>query len=190
MFPRTIHRDLNIQMQINGNRVLPNILFSDIQEISTKSITLKPQHEYTIEVSINGQTSTAEFYDLSLDDRNCRFENEVMENSSFKTYSQSNCRYECHVSMVFKICKCIPWDFISHHSSPECDVFGRTCFFHAMEKIKHDATDFCQHCIEDCNKLTYHAKVTQSKSLSLSDVGNTGLMCTEEHYICTGKSER
>ena len=62
-------------------------------------------------------------------------ENEVFDDSIFKTYTAKNCKYECHVKLAEKMCKCIPWDYLHNKKSVECDIFGRTCFYNAMENL-------------------------------------------------------
>ena len=93
MMPRTNHLNYAIQMQINDNHDLPQILFSQDQDLNTRSLNLKPGHVYEIEVSADGQVSTSGFKKLSLEVRNCRLEDEVEKGSQFKLYSQQNCRY-------------------------------------------------------------------------------------------------
>ena len=188
MLHRTNHHDFNIQMQINGNKAIPLILFHDIQDFSMRSLSLSPGYEHTIELSLNGQNSTETFQNLPLADRKCRFENEVLEGSAFKVYSQDSCKYECQVSEVFRECQCMPWDFIHGNiTGPECDIFGRTCFFHGMEKLSHDANIYCPHCIDDCNRMNYRTKIVESKVLSLSSAG-LGNFCTKNgDYMCTNK---
>ena len=88
MMPRTNHFNYAIQMQINDNHDLPQILFSQDQDLNTRSLNLKPGHVYEIEVSADGQVSTSGFKKLSLEVRNCRLEDEVEKGSLFKLYSQ------------------------------------------------------------------------------------------------------
>ena len=80
--------------------------------------------------------STHGFRGLNVEQRKCHLKNEVDKNSIFKIYTKNNCIYECHVKLVKDICKCIPWDFMHKHiQMPECDVFGRTCFFKSMKNL-------------------------------------------------------
>ena len=190
MMPRTNHEDFNVQMQISYNKDLPEILHSDIQNVDTHSFALKPGYEYVVEVTIEGRMSTNAFHDLSLKDRGCKFAHEVHEDSIFKIYSQSNCRYECHVMKAYESCQCLPWDFLMNNvTAPECDTFGRTCFYRTIERIKHDPNTHCPHCIEECDKLIYKTKIIQKDSLQLSSVG-LSLYCTKGRYMCTQPSDK
>ena len=57
-------------------------------------------------------------------------------------------------------CKCTPWDFESTGKmSPECDIFGRTCFFNAMEKLSQSPIDKCSHCIKECDYMKYYNQI-------------------------------
>ena len=80
-------------MQVNGNNDFPQILYYQDQDLDTRSMQLKPGYIYEIEVSASGQVSTPGFKELSREVRRCRLENEVDQDSIFKSYSQSNCRY-------------------------------------------------------------------------------------------------
>ena len=150
---------------------------------------MKPGYEYSIEVTITGQTPTEGFHSLSLQQRNCRFDHETHENSLFKIYSQANCEYECYVKKSFDFCGCIPWDFIKvDESAPECDIFGRTCFFHAIEKLKHDQSVYCPHCIEECHHISFRTRITKSTPLALKKVGLLNEECNDQMYFCTSQS--
>ena len=183
MVPRS-GNDFSIQMQINQDKDLAQILQNDVQELSTGSITLKPGPEYVIEVDAKGQTATKAFRDLSIEERKCKLEHEVDVDSIFRLYSLSNCKYECHVLKAYEICGCRPWDFMHmNNSAPECDSFGRTCFYRAMKTIKHNSTKSCPQCIDECDKFTFHSKVTESHLIQMSNVGNL-MFCDQKRYLC------
>ena len=80
-----------------------------------------------------GQRSTKNFKSLSENDRKCKLDDELDENSMFKIYTKANCMYECEIDMAYKACQCIPWDFFhlminQSDGVAKCDAFGRTCF--------------------------------------------------------------
>ena len=138
MFPRTSHRNFDIQMQIQERKNFPSILFGSNQEKDKKSITLTPGHEYIIELDSHGQMSTDDFKTMSLEQRHCRLDKEVLEYSTHPIYTSENCKYDCFVKMAFDTCKCIPWDFVNKiEGATECDIFGRTCFFNMIETLTH-----------------------------------------------------
>lgn len=183
MIPRSNHKDFNLQFQVNQDKELAQIFHKSLQEENMKSLSLKPGFEYTLKISVTGQISTQEFQDLSLNHRKCRLSHEIFEGSIFKIYSQSNCQYECHVLKAYESCSCIPWDFLHYiNEAPECDVFGRTCFFRSLENNKHDPFDHCSHCIEECDQVSFAASISDMKSLTLK-LTNYGGYCN--HLICT-----
>ena len=95
--------------------------------------------------------SSEGFKKFEVKDRNCHLENEVDIFSVFKVYTKNNCKYECYVENAKDTCKCIPWDFIHYRQQfkipdTECDVFGRACFFNAMEDLtKSPDDDLCRY---------------------------------------------
>ena len=81
------------------------------------SITLKANQEYYFDVTPSGQLTSDSFKSLNINQRDCHLDNEVPEQSIFKIYTQSNCKYECHVKMALESCQCIPWDFIFNNDT-------------------------------------------------------------------------
>ena len=180
--PRTKYQDSNIQLQINQIKDVPQILHGNKQDNDLKSISLKPGFEYVIELTPVGQVSASDFQDLSLQQRECRLSHEIMPNSIFKVYTKRNCEYECRTRMALEKCHCMPWDFLHFgNNAPECDLFGRTCFFHMIENMtNHDTKTFCPDCIEECDKIEYKRSIISSKSLELKKKGYNH--CND--YLC------
>ena len=107
-------------------------------------LKLKKGYEYHIDVTPTGQISSESFKSLNQDQRDCLLQDEGLDNSIFKIYKESNCKYECHVMQAKKVCQCQPWEFFaSGERLPECDVFGRTCFHQMMEHLSQ-SPDQCQ----------------------------------------------
>ena len=50
MMPRTSHREVGLQMQIQDGNSLPNVLYGGNQEQSMMSMSLEPGYEYLIEL--------------------------------------------------------------------------------------------------------------------------------------------
>ena len=165
--PRTGHLEFGVQMQIHQDKDYARILHSSNLQKTLKSIPLTPGYEYTIELWPQGQLSTPGFQSLSIQQRNCRLDSEVLDGSSYKSYSRHNCIYDCHVARAAKICKCIPWDFTSMINASECDIFGRTCFFNTMESMTHDSEDFCPQCLDECDWMKYPFGSIRSSSIKL-----------------------
>ena len=188
MIPRTSHRDFNVQMQIHEGKSLPQILYGVVQDKDQRSMSLKPGYEYVIEMYPYGQISTNDFKDMSMEKRGCRLPHETIEGATHPIYTKDNCLYDCHVQQAYKMCRCVPWDFVNKfEESMECDVFGRTCFFNVMENVTHSLDESCSHCMEECDWIKFRRKVIDSESISLvkdersADVYG-GTYCNK--YIC------
>ena len=180
---RTSHPDFNVQFQLNQNKDFAQILHGNDQDQNTYSLSLAPGYEHEIEIVVKGQTTTPAFEDLTLEQRNCRLDHEVEDQSDQKVFSYGKCKYECHIKRAIDSCHCIPWDFITtQNDASECDVFGRTCFFHAMENVTHDPEDVCAECDHECKKLTFEPKLVKSTSLEIPQNG----FCNK--YLCVLKS--
>ena len=133
-----------VQFQLHQSKEIA-LEESGLRKSPFASLTLKAGHEYHIEILPHGEISTTAFKKLSFMQRKCHLENEVFEDSIFKTYTAKNCKYECHVKVAGEICSCIPWDFIHNTNKEECDVFGRTCFHNAINNVTKLNTDCCRH---------------------------------------------
>ena len=130
----------------------------------TEAIYLRLGNEYHIDVTPVGSRSSDNLKALDAEDRNCLLENEISQESIFKRYTESNCKYECHVTIAKQNCGCVPWDFMAKatHLGDECDVFGRTCFFKEIKEIALNPEDVCPHCKEACDKTEFVKKVVKS----------------------------
>ena len=160
-----------MQLQIHQNKEFAQILYTKRQDEKLKSITLKPGYEYKIEITPDGQRSTPDFNDLPSKSRNCKLDNELENDSIFKRYTKANCMYECEISKAYEDCSCIPWDFFhskKNEGAKECDVFGRTCFQNAMNRVTKDE-DACNHCIGECNWMNFNLRILSEKSLALEN---------------------
>ena len=156
-----------IQFQLHQSKELGSILASDND--FTTSFTLTAGNEYYIRVAPTGQISTDGFRNLDIQQRNCLLDQEISKKSIFKKYSINNCIYECHVELSKDQCQCIPWDFIDTDSNiqDECDVFGRKCFFNAMENLTRQFhTNHCDHCIKECDFVKFNKEITKEESLT------------------------
>ena len=67
MMPRTSHKIIDLQMQIQEGKGFPSILFGSNQEKIMKSLSLQPGYEYVIELDPYGQLSTEDFKSMPLD---------------------------------------------------------------------------------------------------------------------------
>ena len=168
MMPRTSDNEIGLQMQIEGGKGFPNVLYGGNQEEVMKSISLQPGYEYLIELEPFGQLSTDDFKAMSLNNRQCHLDHEIFENSTHPIYTKANCRFDCHVDIAYRTCKCVPWDFVNKlQNAVECDIFGRTCFFNMIETLSHSSDQNCTYCVEECDKINYRKRVTNRIKLDL-----------------------
>ena len=180
--PQTRHRKVGLQMQIQGGKAFPNILYGGNQEQSLKSMSLEPGFEYIIELDPYGQLSSNDFKSMALDKRQCQLDNEIFDNSTHQIYTKANCIFDCHVNMAFETCKCVPWDFVNKiESTEECDIFGRTCFFNMIESLAHGSDQSCSHCIDECDSIKYRRRIIKEIKLDLLRKGYE-TYCNK--YIC------
>ena len=161
-FPITSPATNKLELQLHESGELANFLHNEL-----KPITLEFGYEYFIDVTPSMKISTDEFKLLDIKRRNCILENENNNKSSiFRNYHRSNCRYECYVQSATKQCHCIPWEFILNQTqADECDVFGRTCFYEAMETSK----TACAHCWDDCDFLRFKKQISTKRALMMKE---------------------
>ena len=178
-------------MQIQERKGFPKILYGLNQDMDQRSISLRPGHEYKIELYPYGQVTTEDFKILSQDKRGCRLKHETLPNATHPIYTRDNCIYDCLVLEAFETCKCVPWDFANTiEGSKECDIFGRTCFFNMIERLTHTKVESCSHCISECDWVRYRRKVGQPRSLAMTrnmtERINEGfeLNFACNHYVC------
>ena len=186
--PRTSHRVVDLQLQVQEDKGFPSILYGSNQEEDMKSISLKPGFEYIIDLDPYGQISSEDFKAMSLEKLQCRLSHEVFGNSTHPIYMLDNCKFDCHVKLAFESCKCIPWDFVHKANySAECDIFGRTCFFNKIEMLTHDSDDSCAYCDSECDWIRY--KKHRSKGISLAlKINEYSEYCNE--YVCIDPTVR
>ena len=140
-------KSMNIQLQLHQDNEFAQMLPKNNFDETTIPLSLEHNHEYFIKVTPTGKTSTIGLRNMAKENRHCRYADETLAKSHFKTYTEKNCRYECHVQIAKVQCQCIPWDFLAADYSQECDVFGRTCFYKAMENLTQYHKDPCSMCI-------------------------------------------
>ena len=189
MMPRTSHHDFNVQMQIHGPNDFPQILYGIDQDKDLQSISLKPGHEYNIELHPYGQMSTGSFMDMSIEKRQCRLMHETFGDATHPIYTKANCLYDCYVKQAYQTCHCIPWDFVNKVSeAEECDIFGRTCFFNRFENLTHTGDRNCLHCQDECDWIKYRRRTIKTESIELTKEIGESDFCN--NYICVNPETR
>ena len=49
------------------------------------------------------------------------------------------------------------------HQDPECDIFGRACFYNAMKNLTQSPFDSCTQCIDECDYIQYNKEIVSMK---------------------------
>ena len=181
----------NVQFKIHQSNEFAN-LYQDTNTMfrSNHTLILNAGYEYSIDIEPQVVQTTDSFKKMSFSQRKCKLQSETEDNSIFKFYTMKNCQYECNIKMAEQICHCIPWDFIHNlQEAQECDLFGRTCFYNAMEKItKSNDQNHCQKCIKECDYATYQAEVTRQIKIPVDNIAGPYNMgygkCTGQKAFC------
>ena len=158
-------------MQVQEGKDFPNILYGSNQEKDKRSITLKPGHEYAIELEPYGQTSSDDFKAMSFEKRKCKLAIETNMKSTHPTYTYDNCKFDCYVKLAYKTCRCVGWDFVNKiDGAKECDLFGRTCFSNMIESLTHSSDQHCKHCVDECDYVKYRRRIINEIPLNQEKV--------------------
>ena len=167
-------RRQEVKFKLHPSNEIAN-LFQDNSLVRSTPLTLEAGFEYFLDVTPHVVATTDAFKEMDTKQRKCKLQNEIYEKSIFRVYKMENCKYECKVKQAESICKCIPWDFMHNiqavSSQEECDLFGRTCFYNAIENLTKSYHDFCNHCIKECDVESYDVKMTRKESLLKMDWG-------------------
>ena len=127
---------------------------------------LQPGHEHYLALSTL-ITSAHHIKSLLPESRNCYFSNEKSL-EFYKTYSFSNCLFECSINKFKSELGCIPWYLPKTDHSPVCNPWEG---FEFMQRIKTiSRVGGCMDCMPDCEEIktsvtTTAAKIRYSMSL-------------------------
>ena len=166
-------------MQIHDAGDFGNLITEPSFTKDTESITLKGGQEYYIDVTPIGRISSEALKSVDINDRNCLNENEnPIEGSIFKKYTEKNCKFECRTNLAEETCGCIPWDFKTFQgNTKECDVFGRSCFYAEMKSLIVSPTNLCPQCKVGCDDISFKKSI--EKDINLSE----NLIATGSNYL-------
>ena len=186
---RDMKKEGEVRLKFHQANQIPDLLENNRLQnyFSTPSLTLKNGYEYEIKVIPKVIETTSAFKKMNLDQRKCKLSHEVEENSIFKIYTQQNCKYECYIKKAESFCNCIPWDFMHQNAmAKECDIFGRTCFYNAMENISK-SRNVCDDCVKECDYITYDGVVIRETKSNLFEIKRSfrrSKYCEGEKFFC------
>ncbi len=146
---------------------------SEVFQIRSIAKLARPGYKLEIEVSPVEVVSTPQLKGVSINKRDCRFQDEgngFME--ILEDYSQSGCLFECVLKKAREFCRCTMWNMpvpAMESNWTICDTFGNSCFDEIMDQPHID--DDCN-CPKDCNLVKF---AVASKEMAL----DPELQCTQ-----------
>ena len=188
---RTTDYDQDFLLKFHQSNEIPHFSEEGELRLASTSLKLKSGMEYFVDIIPHVTKTTKAFKKMDIHNRDCKLQHEVEKNSIFKVYTQENCKYECKIKKAEAMCKCIPWDFTHKNGiTPECDIFGRTCFYNAMDYLAKSQS-LCNHCMKECDYTIYETILTNGKSLLMGSTFGTRLFDTtkfgiDEPTVCVG----
>ena len=121
---------------------------------------LDPGHEYFLALSTQ-VISTSDIKTLSPGSRNCYFADEK-DLEFYKTYSFSNCQFECSINQMKSELGCSPWFLPSSDHSPVCDPHTGIEFMNGLRRSSRQKGD-CMDCLPDCEEVKTSVTTTAAK---------------------------
>ena len=138
----------------------------------SRSVKLEPGREHFIDLSASIVSSTEEIREITAEARNCLYTDES-DLDFYESYTYTNCKFECRLKEAEEKIKCTPWYipkvskaqvskeiYLSQgKNSTTCDPWTSREFLKELRQT-NDAP--CDHCLSDCNHVTYFSKVTSA----------------------------
>jgi len=122
-------------------------------DVTHDSFEIVPGYQHTFRIIPSQLMTTPAFDKLSVNDRGCRLKNENNNSSLFKSYSKTNCEFECIMKAASNACKCLPWAMPRMQSKLKtCDMIGNSCFRNVFHQSKLYRS--CN-CMPDCQTTTF-----------------------------------
>ena len=118
---------------------------------------IKPGYETTFNIEPIEVIGTDALHNIKEEARNCKFYDEIEDDSMFKAYSQISCEYECKVKYAREKCQCTPWNFptLPSQATPIiCDLYGNSCF-HSELNEAHVIQTCAKKCPSDCANVRF-----------------------------------
>ena len=115
--------------------------------------------------------------------RSCWYKNEISNLTIFKSFSQSNCYFECFYNKAKEFVKnkynttqgCVPWYFPTAEYLPLfCNPWEAADF---LDKMLKGSTKNCLYCLPECSETIYKTHVTTVPLINcyLDVLGNSPL---------------
>jgi hypothetical protein len=141
---------------------------------------IKPGYETTFNIEPIEVIGTNALHDIKQEARKCKFDDEIEDDSMFKSYSQSSCEYECKIKYAREKCLCTPWNFptLPFQATPIiCDLYGNSCFHSEMNEA-HVIQKCAKMCPPDCANVRFsinEQEIVLDHNLYCEDSGQDGM---------------
>ena len=136
--PSTFYLDINTQ--------------DEYFQPKSSSIPIMSGYKTTISVEPMEIVGSEDLRSVEVEKRKCRFFDELGDMVLFKRYSQSACKFEKNMKMIYTYCKCVPW-YIPTTMSKDytiCDVYGMLCVEKMRKKLPSN-----EECLPLCNQVQF-----------------------------------
>jgi hypothetical protein len=120
-------------------------------------MTLTTGHHNIIALTASRVDADDSMRQLEKTERNCIFNDESSFLRLFKSYTYTNCLFECSLIKAEEKYKCIPWYFpIYYEPTKICNPWEAQKFFEDMNNIKGEN---CPMCLPECNNTIYETSI-------------------------------
>ena len=109
--------------------------------------------------------------------RRCRFSDELAPGmTTFKTYTEKSCLFECALKRSADSFSCVPWEFNTlFGKSPICLGGQSQGFYLNLSQWEHDSA--CSDgCLPDCEEIWYNAHADGIRLMAVDE-------CSKADYI-------
>ncbi len=152
---------------------------SDFFSNLANGFILNPGFRTMVTITPTMHVTTDDFRELSIEERKCRYTNELPDNwSLFKNYTQKSCQFLCMIECLNEHGDCVPWDHIPYSENVTiCDGLNAHKF--ATEAMRYNPyTDEKCQCLPDCESVTFSSEVS---TVSLDE----DILCTMASHVET-----
>ncbi|XP_023344136.1 mucin-5AC [Eurytemora carolleeae] len=132
----------------------------EFPELKERGVMLEGGSEHYLEVTATKTTTTDDLRTESAEKRVCKFQDENGEFSLYKTYSRTNCLFECAVQGVSVEVGCVPWNLPKSDSARVCDPWAQANFTKLFENFDYET---CTACLPDCTEAEYTTAISSAK---------------------------
>ena len=123
---------------------------------------LSPGFTSRVQISASVQEVSRDLGSYSLQDRSCRFEDELTsQDTLFEVYHPSLCQYTCSLKKTEVDFQCVPWDIVYPHRESETRICNGPQAARFKQRLENRTkAELCEECaLSTCNAFLYDTKV-------------------------------